>query len=204
MTTPVFQQIQRELRFDSTAGVGYCSIRGAARICGVSEATLRYHFLSVDACPSKLAQLLESRGLEVSEIGSFSATGIPDLALSSIVEYYAFDAGPKNIKEVAKRAFRAFASIGIRTVIHRTVGIKRQDEPVLRLLISPEENAKNLLSVAALLHSIGVDVRDPRLAEDFRELSCRMLNLGQKVHGKMQQNNSPNILDLPDRVDRSV
>ena len=175
MAITIFENIQKELRVDAATGVGYCSIRGAARICGVTEQTLSAHF-SDSLEPSKMAENLAGKGFEGDSLAMFAVTGIPDSALAMIVEYYAFDAG-RYIKEEAKAAFRAFAAIGIRTVIRNVC--KHEESVPAESVISPQENLKNLLATREMLEAIGLDVSNPRFAQDFRDLSCRVLGLGQ-------------------------
>jgi len=103
-------KIKTELRIDSD-GKSYCGLRGAARLCGISVQTLSEHFTDRET-PSKLAQVLLDKQFEVSGFGS---SGIPDIALALIIEYYAFDSKVKS--ETALNSYRAFASIGIRAWI---------------------------------------------------------------------------------------
>lgn len=91
-------------------GSSVTSIRGAARLAGVDHSVLSRHFAGGDFLTSKLAQKLIKHGFDP---GDFFE-GIPKIALSIILEYYAFDAGTR-CTEQAQLVYRAFASIGIKT-----------------------------------------------------------------------------------------
>lgn len=103
-------------------GVGYVSIRGAARIVGVTHTSLVRDGVFSN---QKLSEKLEGFGFDAA---AFVKDGIPDAALAIIVEYFAFDAG-KNCTSEAKACQRAFAAIGIRKWIHSVVGYQEQSAP---------------------------------------------------------------------------
>ena len=117
--TTALETIKSELRVDSN-GIGYCSIRGAARLAGVTHQTLSEAFTSGRKTESKLIQKLSEQGFRVA---GFSEVGIPDLALAVILEYYSLDAGARTTTQ-AKQMYRALATVGIRELIQRTVGWK--------------------------------------------------------------------------------
>ena len=179
MSITIFENIQKELRIDAATGVGYCSIRGAARICGVDQESIRKSLKSgADFIASKMAQSLILQGFEGADFIEFSVSGIPDSALALIVHYYAIEAGSRCTEE-AKAALLAFTTIGIRTVIQK---VCKHEEPVQApILISPQENLKNLLATREMLEAIGLDINNPRFAQDFRDLTCRVLGLGSQA-----------------------
>ena len=112
--TTALETIKSELRVDSN-GIGYCSIRGAARLAGVTYQTLSR---GVSVSSYKLRQKLTAQGFEVA---AFATNGIPDTALAVVLEYYAFDAGVY-VTEQSKLMYKALAAVGIRELIQRTVG----------------------------------------------------------------------------------
>ncbi len=110
----VIEQIKNEITVDQVTGIGTCSIRGAARLADVNDMSLSRAFKSsADNSPHKITQTLIQQGFEVQTILAFGQTGIPDVAVAVILEYYSFDAG-KNCSEQAQLAYRAFARIGVR------------------------------------------------------------------------------------------
>ncbi len=66
------------------------SIRGTARLAGVSEKVLRTAFQDAEQNPSELSQLLIDKGFDAAEQIKFSETGIPELAVTTIFLYYAY------------------------------------------------------------------------------------------------------------------
>ena len=138
-----FDQIKKELRIDSATGVGYCSIRGAARIGGIDESSLRESFQSAGLAPSKLAQRLTAQGFEGAGLAQFSESGIPDIALAIVLEYYAFHAG-RYCNGQARAAYLSFGAIGIRTVIQKACGKPESDQTIaaLKLKIAKLEARK--------------------------------------------------------------
>ncbi|MEM8777566.1 MAG: hypothetical protein AAGF26_01580 [Cyanobacteria bacterium P01_G01_bin.49] len=85
------------------------TIRGAARLAGVNEKALRYQFSRAEKSTTKLAQRLIELGFNPAEFSS----GIPEIPLATILEYYSFDAGAR-CTEQARLIYKALASIGIR------------------------------------------------------------------------------------------
>jgi hypothetical protein len=86
----VVEQIQQEIEIDDF-GRGKASIRATARLAGVDDKSLRTAFASAEQSPSPLAIKLMKQGFDAAEQSSWSSVGIPDLAVSTVLEYYAFD-----------------------------------------------------------------------------------------------------------------
>jgi hypothetical protein len=122
----LIDSIKKETKIDDK-GRATVSMRGTARIVDVKHPTLSRQFASGTLESSKLAEKLISAGFEGDTLESFSKTGIPDLALSTIIEYYAFDAG-RYCTEQALTIYRTFAAIGLRTWLQDQTGWK--NEPV--------------------------------------------------------------------------
>ncbi len=120
----VINQVQQEIEIDNF-GKGKASIRATARLAGVDDKSLRAAFTSAEQSPSPLATKLMEHGFDAAEQNSWSHIGIPDLAVSIVLEYYAFDAG-RYSKEQAKLAYKAFAAVGIRAWMQH---IKGWEEP---------------------------------------------------------------------------
>lgn len=129
-------EIRNEFRIDAE-GKAFVSIRGAARIADINDKTLgdslktaaginpvesseTFATKGVEGAgikPSKLAQMLLESGFAP---GDFAETGIPDVALSIVLKYYAFKA--KRTTEQAERFYDAMSAIGIRTWIQQQLG----------------------------------------------------------------------------------
>ena len=143
-----FQAIEDELSVKAD-GVAYSTIRGASRICGVEVSSLIRSFQSAALKPSKLAEFLISQGFDSDAQKEFAINGIPDQALALIIEYYAFDAG-RYCTAQAKSAHRAFASIGIRSLVWKVKRYEqKQEQPKsaielfeMQLAIVKEHNAR--------------------------------------------------------------
>ena len=108
---------ESNIAFDGKATL---SIKGTARVVGVAHTTLLRHFDPCSFLTSKLAKTLVEKGFDPC---SFSQKGVPDIAVSLITEYYAFDAGVR-CTEVARQAMRLFASVGVRTYLQNINGWK--------------------------------------------------------------------------------
>lgn len=105
--------LPEEIRSEFTVnpdGSTNTSIRGAARLAGVDHSVLSRHFSGGDFSSSKLAQKLIGQGFQT---GDFSKA-ISEIALASILEYYAWEAGAR-CTDQARLIYKAFASVGIRT-----------------------------------------------------------------------------------------
>jgi hypothetical protein len=109
-------EIRNEFRVD-VDGKAFVSIRGAARIADVTHVALLKAFEGGNKNPSKLAQMLMDAGFEP---GNFSETGIPDIALSILLKYYAFKAN--RTTEQAERFYDAMSAVGTRTWIQQQLG----------------------------------------------------------------------------------
>lgn len=112
--------IRNEFRIDAN-GKAFVSIRGAARIADINDKTLGDSLKTAAGInPSKLAQSLIDNGFEPA---GFSVSGIPDVALSLILKYYAFKAN--RTTEQAERFYDAMSAVGIRTWIQQQLNWSR-------------------------------------------------------------------------------
>jgi hypothetical protein len=116
-------ELQKEVRCDEQ-GRGFYTIRGASRLAGVDDSSLGKSIKTGAAvAPSKLAKFLIARGFEGAVLAQWHMTGVPDIAVMTILEYFTFEAGaycnPK-----AAFVYRFIASVGIRTLSHKITGWK--------------------------------------------------------------------------------
>jgi hypothetical protein len=122
-----FEQHRSEFRVDPATGVGYASIRATARLANVTHTALIINFTGGKQKASKLSQMLTVAGFDPGKQSKFSETGIPDLAASLIVKYYAWMAG-NNCNEYAQAMDMASSGIGFRSLIQGAVGYTKQVE----------------------------------------------------------------------------
>ncbi|MBW4511736.1 MAG: hypothetical protein KME64_35325 [Scytonematopsis contorta HA4267-MV1] len=142
----VVEQIREEIEVD-TQGRGKASIRATGRLAGVSDMALRKAFNSANLEPSELAKKLIQQGFTCANLNNWSTAGIPDIAIAIILEYYGLDAG-KNCTEQAKLAYKAFATIGIRSWMQRIKGWEQQEQqPQPQLPIPSLEEISTLLDL---------------------------------------------------------
>jgi hypothetical protein len=125
----IVHQIRTEIKVDKE-GKGVCSIRGAARLADVSESSIRRALEGAVLEPSKMATFLIGQGFEGAVLEIFNQTGIPDMVVGAILEYYAFEAG-RYCNEQAKLVYRAFARIGIRAWMQDISGYQKPIEQPL-------------------------------------------------------------------------
>ena len=104
--------IKKEINVDAE-GKAKFTIRGTARLLGVTHPVLLKHFQSGNLEPSELAKMLMDAGFEGGNLLEFSSDGIPDTAFSVIALYYAFYAG-RNCIEEARLVLLSFSSVGVR------------------------------------------------------------------------------------------
>lgn len=112
----------------SLSGEVFTSIRGAARLAGVDEKALRVAFQGAEQKPSKLAQSLISKGFESAEQVKFSESGIPELAVTAIVFYYAYKAR-QYCNQTAERNAELISAIGLRSLVQKSLSWQPQQEP---------------------------------------------------------------------------
>lgn len=122
-------QIASEVKVDAD-GKATFSLRASARLAGIDHSTLSKAFSCGEKNVSKLAQYLAQSGFDLVTISNFGKTGIPDIAVSEIIGYYAYDAGER-CTEQAKQAARAFRAIGIRAYAHKIAKYNQQDQEKL-------------------------------------------------------------------------
>lgn len=140
--------LKKEIKVNNQ-GQGFLSIRGAARLCDIDATGLSRALASegVDFFGSKLSRKLAEEGFPSEKVVEFSKSGIPDMALGVIIEYYAFDAG-KRCTDLALATFRAFSRIGIRVWLQHSTNWKAEetsDNPSLLEMVA--EMQKEILEL---------------------------------------------------------
>lgn len=131
-------------------GIGYCSIRGAARLANVDQSGLSKSLkLSEDFFASKLAENLIRQGFKGED---FSEKGIPDLALGIILTYYGYQAGAR-CTELAQQCCLAFITMGIRTWIQKIAGWKSEVE-VRSDALKKADSAISVLKEVQTMHPV--------------------------------------------------
>jgi hypothetical protein len=124
----IIEQIKQEIQIDAN-GQGKASVRAAARLANVNDAgLLRSLKTAADISRSKLVERLIYKGFEGAEIKSWSESGIPDVAVATILHYYGYEAG-KRCTAQAKLACEAFESIGVRAWIQDLLGWTKPANP---------------------------------------------------------------------------
>lgn len=85
-------QLKKEVRVDEKTGVGFISIRGAARLVDVSDQNIR---LLLSNKTSKAVEGVSKLSENLTRLGFDGAVEevkeITDLVLSGIIEYYTFN-----------------------------------------------------------------------------------------------------------------
>lgn len=124
---------QKEIRVNKD-GTSYFSIRGVARLAGVSDGTLLNSLKSGAVLePSKMAAFLIQQGFEGAFLAKYSQTGVPDTALAVILEYFTFEAG-RYCTDTARANYRILAAMGARTFAHKLTGWSAADNPIAAYL----------------------------------------------------------------------
>ncbi|MBC1220961.1 hypothetical protein GNF10_25400 [Nostoc sp. UCD121] len=85
----IIEQISQEIEVDAN-GQAKASVRATARLAGVTGGAVLKTLNTINQEPSKLAQKIQLRGLNIE---LWRSNGIPDEGVYLIVEYYAFEAG---------------------------------------------------------------------------------------------------------------
>ncbi|MBD6621260.1 hypothetical protein FNW02_37630 [Komarekiella sp. 'clone 1'] len=117
----IIEQISQEIQIDVN-GQGKASVRATARLADVNDAgLLRNLRTAADKTHSKLVEKLIRKGFEPAEIWGWSESGIPDIAVATIIHYYGYEAG-KRCTLQATLVCEAFESIGVRAWIQDKLG----------------------------------------------------------------------------------
>ena len=115
------RELSKEVRCDDK-GRGFYTVRGAARIAGIDHSGLsKVLSLGGDLGKSKLGSFLISQGVDPGDLASWKETGIPDLVVHMILEYFTYEAG-RYRTEKATAVCRFVGRWGIRDLSHKVTG----------------------------------------------------------------------------------
>jgi hypothetical protein len=142
----VIKQILSEIEIDAQ-GKGKGSIRATARLAGVDDESVRKALVyTADQKPTKLAQMLMGYGFSPADLNDWRQSKIPDLAISVIFTYYAYDAG-RYCTEQARLVCQAFMTIGIRSWMQKIKGWEQETAPKQILPTPSLEEISTLLDL---------------------------------------------------------
>ena len=171
----ILQQIEQEIEIDAQ-GRGKASIRATARLAGVSDMALRKAFNSANLEPNELAKKLIGQGFDAANLLDWSTYRIPDIAISTILEYYAFDA-LRYCTEQARLTYKAFATVGIRSWIQQIKNWQQSKQEV----VSQQPSVKDISEAISSVFCLGTI--DPNLVQGlianeigkaYPQLKCQM------------------------------
>jgi hypothetical protein len=140
-------------------GHGKFSLRAGSRICNIHHSSLQHQFSKTT---SKLYCKLTEAGFDPK---NFTVSGIPDIAMGIVVDYYAHEAG-FNCTEQAKQAQRIFASIGVRTWCQKVLswnGVKDNDKEYVHLERTLKKEIKNLNPIEKPKPTVNVNLHKHKL-----------------------------------------
>lgn len=121
------EEIKQELRIDLQGKVT-ASIRGVARLADINKESIAKALRGGgDPEPSQLAVFLINNGFKGGDLAAWINSGIPDLAISLILEYYAYECQERYRKEQPKKWCRAFRAVGFRVWAQKQLGWQRQN-----------------------------------------------------------------------------
>jgi hypothetical protein len=164
--TQIIEQIKSEIKIDEN-GKGFASIRATARLAGIDQSELGKSLKSSEGLePSKLATFLIEQGFESEGLKQCGVTGVQDLLVAAILEYYTFHAG-RYCKEQAKQVYRVFAAIGVRTWMQEVTGYQKPVEPV-KQLIPGDIRVVNFVNT---LKELGCDITNPRFNQELQDFA---------------------------------
>lgn len=143
----VIEQIKSEIDVDSQ-GKSKASVRATARLAGVSDTALRKALSSANLEPLELAKRLILQGFDAANLSQWLTHGIPDMAIATILEYYAFDAG-RYCNEQARLAYKAFAATGVRIWIQQIKGWQQPSISVKEEVSTLEPSVKEISEAIA-------------------------------------------------------
>ncbi len=116
----IIEQIKQEITVDAS-GQGKASMKATARLAGVSDKAIAKALESANLEPSKLAVMLMEQGFDAANLTEWRTNGIPDIAITIILDYYGYEAGRYCTKQ-AKLICRAFKTIGVRAWMQDIMG----------------------------------------------------------------------------------
>ncbi|MBD2525694.1 hypothetical protein [Nostoc sp. FACHB-133] len=175
----IIDQIKQEIQIDAN-GQGKASVRAAARLANVNDAgLLRSLKTAADISRSKLAERLIYKGFKGAEIKSWSESGIPDVAVATILHYYGYEAG-KRCTAQAKLACEAFESIGVRAWIQDLLGWTKpatqpQEQSTTSALPPVEQRLHTLVLAMKTLAELTGGRLNPYMEQQFKDYAGNLL-----------------------------
>lgn len=157
------EDIRSELSIDEQ-GRAFASRRAIARLADINLSAIQ-GLLAKIADQQKCPEIFESfAGQEFD-----STSQIPDLLVSLIIEYYAYECQERYRTEQAKRVCRAFRAIGFRSWLQSELGWQKQPRQPQRQL-PPIRDAIDYIQAAQILENLKNpmlrSLLEQRLAED--------------------------------------
>ena len=175
----IIEQIKQEITVDSN-GQGKASLRATARLAGVDAAGLfRSLKTAVDNSRSKMVEKLARKGFEGVDILGWSQSGIPDIAVATILHYYGHEAG-KRSSEQARLACEAFESIGVRAWMQDIMGWTKpatqpQEQPTTPALPPVEQRLHTLVLAMKTLAELTGGRLNPYMEQQFKDYAGNLL-----------------------------
>ena len=175
----IIEQIKQEITVDSN-GQGKASLRATARLAGVDAAGLfRSLKTAVDNSRSKMVEKLARKGFEGVDILGWSQSGIPDIAVATILHYYGHEAG-KRSSEQARLACEAFESIGVRAWMQDIMGWTKpatqpQEQPTTPALPPVEQRLHTLVLAMKTLAELTGGRLNPYMEQQFKDYVGNLL-----------------------------
>jgi hypothetical protein len=124
MNSQDIEQIESAIKSEITIddqGRGTVTIRGAARLLGVSDTALHSQLKGANLDGSKMVTMLACVGFGGANLDEFSESGIPDTALAVIGNYYAMMAG-RYCTEKARMFAMVMGAVGVRAWMQKVAG----------------------------------------------------------------------------------
>ncbi|MBD2472008.1 hypothetical protein [Nostoc sp. FACHB-145] len=175
----IIEQIKQEITVDSN-GQGRASIRATARLADVNDAgLLRSLKTAADNSGSKLVEKLIRKGFEPAEILTWSQSGIPDVAVATILHYYGYEAG-KRCSEQARLACEAFESVGVRAWMQDITGwtkpsTQQPEQPPAPALPPVEQRLQTLVEAMKTLADLTGGKLNPYIEQHFKDFAANLL-----------------------------
>ncbi|MFG6105400.1 hypothetical protein U2F10_24310 [Leptothoe sp. EHU-05/26/07-4] len=132
-----FTNISDEIAIRESDGAAIVSIRGAARLAGVTPASISRGLRSVALAPSLMAKMVMDKGFDSVALQQFPKEGVPDQALGAILKYYAYRAGRYRTKQ-AEYVCDQFNDMGIRSACYAAKGLLEIKSKAPRQLNEPK------------------------------------------------------------------
>jgi hypothetical protein len=113
------QAQSNDLKLDSN-GCARFSQKAVAKIVGINDSVLSRAFQPTDVNSGKLAAFLAEYGIQPSDFLQWKTAGIPDTAVSLIIQWYASFAGQRCTQQARHMAV-ALAAIGLRAYVQKAL-----------------------------------------------------------------------------------